>query len=90
MPLLQVRDFPKAVYDKIVNLAKDDRRTVPQETIVLIERGIKHMEDSDNSVKIALDKARRRKVLDEIEKDPLVIHGDYPDIAQLFREDRDR
>ncbi|MFW5984739.1 MAG: FitA-like ribbon-helix-helix domain-containing protein, partial [Halanaerobiaceae bacterium] len=38
MPTLQVRNLPEHIYNKIVELAKEDRRSITQETIILLEK----------------------------------------------------
>jgi len=40
MPLLQVRDFPADIYEQIKFEAKQQHRTIAQQTIVLIEDGL--------------------------------------------------
>jgi hypothetical protein len=40
MPLLQVRDFPADVYEEISFEAKRQNRTIAQQTIVLIQKGL--------------------------------------------------
>ncbi|GHV75092.1 hypothetical protein AGMMS49940_23940 [Spirochaetia bacterium] len=40
MPLLQVRDFPDDIYEEISFTARKERRTIAQQTIVLIQKGL--------------------------------------------------
>ncbi|MFP3042384.1 hypothetical protein LQZ19_11265 [Treponema primitia] len=81
MPLLQVRDFPKELYDTISRVAKTENRSIPQQTIVLLK----------NALNISDERmARRRAVLEEIDKLNIDRVQQFPDPAELTREDRDR
>ncbi|MEW5920346.1 MAG: hypothetical protein AB1796_05195 [Bacillota bacterium] len=40
MPSLQVRDLPEQIYQKIVELAKAERSSIAQQTIVLLEKAL--------------------------------------------------
>jgi len=40
MPLLQVRDFPADIYEEISFEAKQQNRTIAQQTVVLIKKGL--------------------------------------------------
>lgn len=40
MPLLQVRECPQSLYDELVFEARRGRRTVAQQALVLIQKGI--------------------------------------------------
>jgi antitoxin FitA len=80
MPTLQVRDLPEEIYAKLTYLAEKERRSLSQETIVLLKEGI-----------IAkLEDATRRKKLLEADC-PLNFEGaNLPDPVALIREDRER
>jgi plasmid stability protein len=88
MAVLQVRNCPEYLYDAIAARAQAQYRTIPQETLSLLTLGIQIAADSAG--RIEADKKRRRGVLDEIQAHPVTIHGKFPDIAKLVREDRDR
>ena len=45
MPLLQVRDCPAEIYGQIAARAKAERRTIAQQTLVLIEGGLRNGEE---------------------------------------------
>jgi hypothetical protein len=81
MPLLQVRDFPDDVYEEIKFEAKRQNRTIAQQTIVLIKKGLG--EEISN-------KERRRRLLDEIMKRDVPEEVKKIDAVKWIREDRDR
>ncbi len=81
MPLLQVRDFPAEVYESLAKVAKEDNRSISQETIVLLRSALNQKEGR---------RSRRRRVLDEIDEMNLGDTDNFPDPALLIREDRDR
>jgi len=82
MPSLQVRDLPEHIYRKIVERAEVERRSISQETIVLLEKAL---ELSKGNV------IKRKQLLDQIAKEtrskPV---PDIPDPVPLIREDRQR
>jgi hypothetical protein len=59
MPLLQVRDFPSDIYEEISFEARRENRTIAQQTIVLIKKGLG--EEISN-------KERRHQLLERLEK----------------------
>lgn len=80
MPTLQVRDLPEEIYAKLNYLAEKEHRSLAQETIVLIKKG---MENKLGGTE------RRKTLLKKI--DSLQIDGDtIPDPVAMVREDRDR
>jgi hypothetical protein len=81
MPLLQVRDFPKELYDAISQVARVENRSIPQQTIVLLKTALSITHER---------KARRRAVLKEIDDFNIENTNKFPDPAKLTREDRDR
>jgi len=40
MPLLQVRDFPEDIYAEVSYIARRQNRTIAQQVIVLIKKGL--------------------------------------------------
>ncbi len=81
MPLLQVRDCPEDIYKKVVLAAKRQNRTISQQTIVLLEKGLGQEQSDIERRKQLLEKIKARKVSEDVKKiDPVV----------LLREDRDR
>ena len=81
MPLLQVRDFPKELYDTISRVAQAENRSIPQQTIVLLKTALNITQER---------KTRRKTVLLEIDSLNLKNTNKFPDPANLTREDRDR
>lgn len=84
MPLLQVRDFPEPLYKALELRAKEERRSISQQTIVMLskELGVE-----------ASNRERRRKILADIDE----MHANNPeafknlsDPVALIREDRER
>jgi len=81
MPLLQVRDFPADIYEEISFEAKRENRTIAQQTIVLIKKGL--------GEEISL-KEQRQRLLEEIMKRDVPEAAKAIDPVKLIREDRDR
>ena len=81
MPLLQVRDVPKELYEKLSLVAAAENRSIPQETLVLLKKALDFNEGRV---------ARRKKILDEIRNRRLPKVDLFPDPVDLIREDRDR
>ena len=81
MPLLQVRDFPADIYDEISFEAKQQNRTIAQQTIVLIKKGLG--EEISNQ-------ERRRRLLEEIRKNDVPEEVKAVDVVKWIREDRER
>jgi len=81
MPLLQVRDFPSDVYEEIKFVAKEQHRTIAQQTIVLIKDGLgKEISSKERRLR-ALERTRNRFVPEEAKKF---------DVVKSIREDRER
>ncbi|MCL2558770.1 MAG: hypothetical protein FWE09_09860 [Treponema sp.] len=86
MPLLQVRDFPAELYEKISRAAAAENRSVPQQTIVLLKNAL---------AAGAEPRTRRQAALREINGFNVggfkaEGSGAFPDPARMIREDRDR
>ena len=81
MPLLQVRDFPKDIYDEIAFEAKRENRTISQQTIVLIKKGLG--EEVSNQ-------ERRRRLLEKISNRYVPEEAKKIDVVKWIREDRER
>ena len=81
MPLLQVRDFPADIYEEIIFEARQQNRTIAQQTIVLIKKGLG--EEISN-------KERRRRLLEEIRKNDIPEEVKAIDVVKWIREDRNR
>jgi len=82
MPSLQVRNLPEHIYQKIVELAKAERRSIAQETIVLLEKALQMVNQ---------DKKRREQLLSRIMQEcDFSYSQNIPDPVPLIREDRER
>jgi len=81
MPLLQVRDFPGDIYEEIKIEAKQQNRTIAQQTIVLIKKGLG--EEISN-------RERRQRLLRETKERNISIEAKKEDAVKLIREDRAR
>ena len=82
MPSIQVRDLPEHIYLKLQINAKKDHRSLSQQAIVTLKKGL----DIDEN-----PKERRRILVDQILSRRILIDSDkLEDPANLIREDRDR
>lgn len=81
MPLLQVRGCPEDIYKKIALAAKKQNRTIAQQVVVLLEKGLG--QDQSNM-------ERRKQVLAKIESRKISANVKEIDEVKLIREDRDR
>jgi hypothetical protein len=81
MPLLQVRDMPEDLYEKLATVAKAENRSIAQETIVLLRTALDHTMERI---------ARRRGILEELGNLHLTNTESFPNPAELIKEDRDR
>lgn len=81
MPIIQVRDVPEHVYRAIAERAQQERRSLSQEVIAVLARGLD----------LELDpKARRRKILQQVQASDSTAFGALSDPVKLLREDRKR
>ena len=81
MPLLQVRECPEDIYKKISYVAKNENRTIAQQVVVLLEKGLEQQESNIGRRKRLMDRLEKRHIASEIKKiDPV----------SLIREDRNR
>ena len=81
MPLLQVRDVPEDLYERLSQIAEQDNRSITQETIVLLRKALNYKESRIS---------RRKRILSEIRNDIIIDSNRFPDPALLIREDRER
>ncbi len=81
MPLLQVRECPEDIYKKISLVAKRQNRTIAQQIIVLLEKGLGQDESNIERRKQLLNKIEKRIISEEVKK---------IDAVALVREDRER
>jgi hypothetical protein len=80
MPLLQVRDFPDDIYKEISYIARRQNRTIAQEIITLIKKGLGEKTSNRERVSAALERINSWEVSETI-KDL--------DSAQIIREMRE-
>ena len=81
MPLLQVRDFPADIYEEISFEAHRENRTIAQQTIVLIKKGLgQEMSNME----------RRQQILDRIMSRDIPEEVKAIDHVKWIREDRNR
>jgi hypothetical protein len=81
MPSLQVRDVPEELYETLARVAQVEKRSIAQQTIVLLKNALNLTDER---------MARRKSVLREIDNLNPRDTNSFPDPAELVREDRDR
>lgn len=81
MPLLQVRDVPEHLYRLLVRQAEKERRSIAQQAIAVLAKGLGAEIDA---------KARRREVLAKIRLSHPGRGKSLSDPVKLIREDRQR
>ena len=82
MPSIQVRDLPEQIYNKIKNNAQKDHRSLSQQAIVTLKKGLGIDENPKERRRILVDQIISRRVAFDIAK--------LDDPVNLIREDRDR
>jgi len=81
MPALQIRNLDQGIYDSIVVLAKEENRSIAQQTTVLLRSALK-LDAKELQLRNALKTIKNSQI-----KEP---HRRFPTSEQLIREDRDR
>ena len=82
MASLQVRECPPHIYQRLEQLAEQEHRSLAQETVAVLARGL-GLEENPS--------ARRKRVLEQLRRNPPIrTKESYPDPAALIREDRER
>jgi len=81
MPVIQVRDVPDPIYRLLAEQARRERRSLAQQVVAVLARGL----DVDLDAK-----ARRRTLLDSLQAGSAAPAGRLSDPARLIREDRRR
>lgn len=81
MPLLQVRDCPEDIYKKISHIARRQNRSISQQVIVLLEKGLGHE---------ISNRERRKNLMERINSRSIPKALKDIDASALLREDRDR
>lgn len=80
MPSLQVRDLPEDIYVKLNMIAKEENRSIAQQTIVLLRE----------SLWLHKNNKLRRKALIEKLSEKVYPATDNFDAIHLIRKDRER
>lgn len=80
MPTLQVRDLPEDVYIKLNMIAKEENRSIAQQTIILLKESLGLHSNNKLRRKALLNKLSKKKYPDT----------DNIDVVELLREDRER
>lgn len=70
MPALQVRDFPEDVYQQLKERAKLDRRSLSQEAVYLIVKGLNAQDETYAKVGDHVFRESRASWLRALEEDP--------------------
>jgi hypothetical protein len=81
MPLLQVRDVPEHLYRLLVRQAEKERRSIAQQAIAVLAKGLDAEVDP---------KTRRREALRKAATFNRKVGQRLSDPVRLIREDRDR
>lgn len=81
MPLLQVRDFPADIYEVIKYEAVNQNRTIAQQTIALIKKGLGEEESREEKLQRLWERVNSRYIPDEVKA---------IDVVKWIREDRNR
>jgi hypothetical protein len=80
MPLLQVRDFPEDIYAEVSYTARQQNRTIAQQVIVLIKKGLGEEESNRERVRLTIERLKAREVPEAARE---------VDTAQMIRDMRD-
>ena len=81
MPLLQVRDFPADIYEEIKYEANQENRTIAQQTIVLIKKGLGEEVSRNEKLERLMERINSRHIPDDVKA---------IDHVKWIREDRNR
>jgi len=82
VPSIQVRDLPEQIYNKIKNNAQKDHRSLSQQAIVTLKKGLGIDENHKERRRILVDQIMSRRVTFDIAK--------LENPVNHIREDRDR
>jgi plasmid stability protein len=80
MPTLQIRDLPENIHKEIAESAEMSRRSINQEAIVLLEKGLL----------AAKVKKNKKALIDKLGKLPKIKGLTSDDIVKEIRKDRER
>ena len=90
MPALQVRDFPDGLYASLKALAAAEHRSVAQQTIALVEEGLRRRSPAGVSEEPARpDLLSSPLVFEEIRRLPWKVDVTTDEIVDMVREGRE-
>ena len=81
MPALQIRNLDQGIYDTIVALAKEENRSIAQQTVVLLRNALK-IDARKIQLNNALETLKSIQIRESSRR--------FPTSEELIREDRDR
>ena len=81
MPLLQVRNFPEDIFKEITFEAQRQNRTIAQQTVVLIKKGLGEEISTQERRRQAIEKTKKQSIPQKVKN---------LDHVKLIREDRAR
>jgi plasmid stability protein len=79
MSLLQVRDFPDELYEQLKVLAKAERRSVSQQTVIIMDE---YLKDGRGESRAENNRRKRRQVVEKIRR----WHCEHPEMSARLRE----
>jgi hypothetical protein len=79
--MIQIRNVPENIYNALLEQARSERRSLAQQAILVLARGLNVEADH---------RARRREVLRKIREMDKTPYKDLADPVKLIREDRER
>jgi plasmid stability protein len=85
MPVLQVRNCPENIYTQLTAAAKKQKRSIDQQVILVLQRGL-----GSAMPPVKSNQARRRKLLEQVMARQVPEQLKTIDDVRLIREDRDR
>ena len=82
MPSLQVREIPQPLYQRLMEDARRAHRSLAQQAVVTLARGMELLEDP---------RERRQALLARIKEAQVCpLNLELPDAAEMVKEDRNR
>ena len=85
MKSLQIKDLPENIYYKLTELAKVERRSLAQQAIAILAKGLELNENQKMKRVNFLEALKNNKNISLIN-----VNSQIPNAVDLIREDRDR
>jgi hypothetical protein len=85
MPILQVQNCPENIYTQLTAVAKKQKRSVDQQAILILQRGL-----GTAILPVKSNQERRKKLLEQVMARQVSEHLKLIDDVRLIREDRDK